>query len=129
VVISLPQTQVIHRTQRPSLRVGTSEHEPIHSRLSECTNAHRTRFGRHIQRRARKPIVRFVTRRRAQCQHLGMRCRVAECDRRVVAHAENPVTSNQHRSDWNLTCRGCLPGSRQRLVHEGVIRFRLWVTV
>jgi hypothetical protein len=119
--------QRLEATDRANLEIRRPEHEPGHTCVNRCTEAHQTRFDGAVQSGADQPVVSETLGGIAHRQHFRVGGRIVQCKRRVVAPTDNLATGDHHRADRDLSSlpreRGLLesyPHEALMLVHRRV---------
>ena len=82
--------RALRRLDRARLRLGRAVDQRADPRVHHRADAHQARLDRHIQRRARQPVVAEPRRRGPQRHDLGVRRRIVRADRLIVPGADRP---------------------------------------
>ncbi len=110
--------QVQHAARHAGFRIRRTEHHPRNARMHDCPGAHHAGFQRHVQRRARQPVIAQPRCRIAQGHHLGMRRRIVSSDRLIETAADNLSVQHDHSTYRHFACR---TRQRKRFIHPEIV--------
>ena len=105
----------------PEAQITGREDEPRDTRRDQSSGAHRAGFERDIERRVRQPVVAKCSRRCPQCLDLGVRGRIAGCNRAVRSRADDLTLLDDDGAHRNFSGALRFMGFGEREPHETLV--------
>src|SRR5262249_32487077 len=102
MVYSRISKDVVNRSGRAGLWIGSSKGEPRDARVDHRAGAHHAWFHRGVHRRAGQPVISQAAFGFPQCDHFGVRRWVIRRNRLVETAAYDGSVRDNYSADWNF---------------------------
>ena len=105
----------------PEAQITGCEDEPRDTRRDQRSGTHRAGFKRDVERRFRQPVVAERSRRCPQRLDLGVRGRIAGCNRPIRSSADDLTLLDDDGAHRNFSRALCFMGFGEREPHEALV--------